>query len=140
MYFLVQNKSSESKIQKTISASPDILRLNYYSLCFNEDLLTVSTYTTPTQKKDTFVGAFGGLIMVLFKVVLHSSSSWSSPVNSSLFSVSRTAFSRTAGSSEFVSWIKLARGEIRCESFKQDLKKEGLFTGTFIFPALLRYN
>lgn len=51
--------------------------------------------------------------MVLFKVVLHPSSSWSSSVSSSLFSVLRTAFSCTIGSVEFIPWIKLAKEEIR---------------------------
>lgn len=75
-------------------------------------------------EQETFVEACGGLITVLFRVVRHPSSSRTSSVNRSLFSVSRIAFCCTSGSSEFISWIKLAGGEIRGESFKWGLQKE----------------
>lgn len=97
------------------------------------------------------MGACGGLIMVLFTVVLHLSSSWSPSVNCSLFSVSRTAFSRTTGSSEFISWIKLARGEIRWIIHIRSSKRKDPIQyqwwcskfhgeGLLFFPAFLRYN
>lgn len=78
-------------------------------------------------EKETSRGACGGLIMVLFRVVQHPSSSWTSSVNSSLFSVSRIAFCCTSGSSEFISWIKLAGGEIRGEIIQMRFSKGKAF-------------
>lgn len=44
IYFLVENIVNLKN--KIISVSPDNLILNYYFLCFNVELFTVSTYVT----------------------------------------------------------------------------------------------
>lgn len=121
LYFLVENKSGESKREYfTITRQ---LEIKWLPQCRSS--CCIYLYKS-AKEKETSAGACGGLIMVLFRVVLHPSSSWCSFISSSLFSVSRAAFCWTTGSSEFISWIKVARGEIRCESIKKGLQKERL--------------